>query len=166
MRQTYLISTQFGSFSLVVSNKGLYQLDFPNLRNHPSDKKQSRVKLPALVRKTKKMLSDYFKGKTIAFRKLKMDWTGYSDFEKKVLKVLSRIPPGKTLTYSGLARRVGSPKAARAVGGCMSKNRLPVILPCHRILGVGNRLGGYSGGLQWKKTLLKLENIRLFDEKH
>lgn len=80
-------------------------------------------------------------------------------FHRKVYRVLCRVPAGKTITYAELARRVGSPKAARAVGQAMAKNPFPIIIPCHRVVPSSGKLGAYSGrgGVATKRALLRLE---------
>jgi methylated-DNA-[protein]-cysteine S-methyltransferase len=78
-------------------------------------------------------------------------------FEKKVLRKLLKTEYGTRFSYGELARQVKKPKAARAVGSVLRKNRLPVIIPCHRVLASGGGLGGFSAGLVWKQRLLALE---------
>jgi O-6-methylguanine DNA methyltransferase len=77
-----------------------------------------------------------------------------------VLEQLARVPYGETTTYGELARRVGHPRAARAVGTVMNRNRIPIVLPCHRVVGSTGDLTGYAGGLDVKQTLLELEGAR------
>jgi methylated-DNA-[protein]-cysteine S-methyltransferase len=83
-------------------------------------------------------------------------------FHRKVYRALCNIPSGKTVTYAGLARLAGSPKAARAVGQAMAKNPWPIVIPCHRVVAGNGRLGGYSGrgGVATKRKLLQLEGHR------
>ncbi|NNJ25311.1 methylated-DNA--[protein]-cysteine S-methyltransferase [Alienimonas chondri] len=80
-------------------------------------------------------------------------------FARKVVASLRRVPRGETVSYAELARQAGSPKAARAVGGVMRSNRVPLLVPCHRVVGAGGRLGGFSAptGVELKKRLLALE---------
>ncbi|WFE63113.1 methylated-DNA--[protein]-cysteine S-methyltransferase [Micromonospora sp. WMMD714] len=80
-----------------------------------------------------------------------------SEFERAVWQEMTRIPYGETLTYGEVARRVGDPGAARAVGVACNRNPVPVIVPCHRIVGAGGKLVGFGGGLPRKVTLLELE---------
>ncbi|MFZ3071779.1 MAG: methylated-DNA--[protein]-cysteine S-methyltransferase [Thermodesulfobacteriota bacterium] len=97
-----------------------------------------------------KLLNSYFKGKKVSFD-LWLDPEG-TEFEIKVWAALSRIPYGETKTYSDVAREIGSNNGARAVGGACGKNPLPIIVPCHRVVGT-NGLGGYSaGGVETKVT--------------
>ena len=107
------------------------------------------------------LLKRYFDGKRVGFR-CKIDLSGFTIFERKVYRVLSRIPYGRTITYSELARRAGVPNGARAVGNVMAKNPLPIIIPCHRVVGKGGGLGGFSaiGGTKMKEQLLRMESAR------
>ena len=101
-------------------------------------------------------LKDYFAGKRDEFDlPLRMTGTG---FQEKVWKEIARIPFGETLTYSELARRVGSPTAIRAAGASTGRNPMSIIVPCHRVVGKNGSLTGFAGGLERKRHLLKLEN--------
>jgi methylated-DNA-[protein]-cysteine S-methyltransferase len=104
-------------------------------------------------------LRAYAEGRRDDFRDVPVDWGEMTAFQQKVLTLCRRIPFGKTLTYGELAARAGSPRAARAVGSCMARNPIPLIIPCHRVLASGGRLGDYSapGGTETKKRLLDLE---------
>jgi methylated-DNA-[protein]-cysteine S-methyltransferase len=90
-------------------------------------------------------LGQYFAGHRHQFR-LPLDLDGLPSFTSKVLEVLQTVPFGATLTYGDLAAKAGSPLAARAVGQVMAANPLPIMIPCHRVVAAGGRLGGYSGG--------------------
>ncbi len=81
-----------------------------------------------------------------------------SEFSKKVYNVLKEIPYGKVVTYESVARKLGSPKAARAVGNACARNPLPIIIPCHRVVRKNGSLGGFTGGIHIKKFLLDIEN--------
>ncbi len=100
-------------------------------------------------------LSAYFKGEPVAFTQ-KLDLRG-TDFQKAVWRELMKIPYGNVRSYKWLAVRVGNPNAARAVGNALNANRIPVIIPCHRIIESSGGLGGFGGGLELKKKLLGLE---------
>lgn len=84
-------------------------------------------------------------------------------FHRKVYQALCKVPAGKTITYAELAKRAGSPGAARAVGTAMAKNPWPIIIPCHRVVAGNGKLGGYSGrgGVATKVALLELEGVTL-----
>ena len=88
---------------------------------------------------------------------LPVDLTGVTPFRQRVLAVCREIPFGATTTYAALAACVGSPQAARAVGQAMATNPVPLIIPCHRVLGAHGRLTGFRGGLAWKRALLEHE---------
>src|SRR5262249_54497647 len=104
-------------------------------------------------------LDEYFAGKRRAFD-LPLDLR-VAPFPAEVLRELARVPYGRTDTYGALAARVGRPKAARAVGTVMNRNPIPIVLPCHRIVGANGALTGYAGGLEIKQTLLELEGAML-----
>jgi methylated-DNA-[protein]-cysteine S-methyltransferase len=97
------------------------------------------------------------------FRDLRLDLSGYSEFQRKTLQLCRNIPFGTTLSYGALAARLGSPNAARAVGGCMARNHIPIIIPCHRVVPASGGLGSYSapGGVSMKKRLLNIENASI-----
>lgn len=101
-------------------------------------------------------LADYFMGKLHKFS-LDLDLHLTSPFQKEVFSALKKVPYGQTVTYGQLAESIGSPMAARAVGHALHKNPLPIIVPCHRVVGADGTLTGYSRGLDWKRRLLDLE---------
>ena len=105
-------------------------------------------------------LDEYFEGRRHAFD-LAVDLRGLTPFSERVLHELARVPFGETATYSVLAERAGKPKAARAVGTIMNRNPIPIVLPCHRIIGANGSLVGYGGGLDRKVALLTLEGVLL-----
>ncbi|MCH7662833.1 MAG: methylated-DNA--[protein]-cysteine S-methyltransferase [Chloroflexi bacterium] len=100
-------------------------------------------------------LGAYFMGDLTEFE-LTLSPQG-SPFYREVWRELERIPYGRTLSYGELAERVGRPKAARAVGAANGRNPLPIVIPCHRVIGRDGSLTGYGGGLRFKKALLELE---------
>ena len=109
----------------------------------------------AVLLKCKQQLDDYFSGKTFGFNlPLYAEGTG---FQKKVWAELLKIPYGETITYMELAVRLGDVKAIRAVGTANGRNPIAIVIPCHRIIGAGNRLTGYAGGLGRKFWLLNHE---------
>lgn len=89
-----------------------------------------------------------------------IDWDGISGFRRAVMEETLRIPPGETRSYGWLAERVGSPRAARAVGRVMATNPMPFVVPCHRVVASDGSLGGYGAGLALKEALLRLEGAR------
>ena len=88
-----------------------------------------------------------------------LDILAGTDFQRRVWAALRQIPPGKTSSYGAIARQIGRPKAVRAVGGACGANPLPVLIPCHRVLAADGRMGGFSGGLDWKRRLLAAEGV-------
>jgi len=102
-----------------------------------------------------RQLSDYFRGNATAF-KLPLDLRG-TVFQRNVWKALLDVPYGSTASYRDIAASIGQPKAVRAVGGANNRNPVPIIVPCHRIIGSNGALVGYGGGLPVKEQLLRLE---------
>lgn len=153
---THTIKTKYGSFYLEATVNGLSRLHFPAKELRPVKGKASSP----VVRKTAKLIEQYFEGKPISFERLKMDLSHFTASEQKVLRALAKVRRGQVVSYQQLAEKAGFPRAARFVGSVMRKNRLPLILPCHRVLTSGGALGGYSCGIPWKKRLLKLEGVK------
>ena len=90
-----------------------------------------------------------------------MNLSRLTDFSAKVLKQACKIPRGKVATYSGLAAKLGKPRAARAVGTALANNPFPIIIPCHRVVRADGSLGGFGGGLRMKRELLHREGVAL-----
>lgn len=112
-----------------------------------------------LLEEAEKQLSAYFRGERQNFDlPLKSQGT---DFQEKVWKVLQTIPYGQTRSYKQVAEAIGNEKASRAVGGANNKNPLPILVPCHRVVGSNGAMVGYGLGLPVKKQLLALEGIEL-----
>ncbi len=107
-----------------------------------------------------RQLDEYFDGSRSAFE-LELDLRGAAPFAGQVLAELARVPYGQTTTYGALATKVGAPRAARAVGTVMNRNPIPIVLPCHRVVGANGSLTGYAGGLDVKERLLRLEGALL-----
>jgi O-6-methylguanine DNA methyltransferase len=101
-------------------------------------------------------LEAYFKTGKGSFSGYKLKLDGMTPFQRNVLKAIRKIPAGETMTYGDVAKAAGKPGAARAVGNVMARNPIPLILPCHRVV-ASNGLGGFTGGLDVKRKLLKLE---------
>jgi methylated-DNA-[protein]-cysteine S-methyltransferase len=114
------------------------------------------LRSPRPVDDVRRELDEYFDGRRRAFD-LAVDTTALAPFQRTVLDELARVPYGEVETYGGLALRVGNPRAARAVGGALNRNPIPIVLPCHRVVGASGQLVGYAGGLDRKRALLDLE---------
>jgi methylated-DNA-[protein]-cysteine S-methyltransferase len=108
----------------------------------------------------RRQLDEYFGHERREFD-VPVDLSALPQFQRLVLDELQRVPFGATNTYGGLAARIGKPQAARAVGGALNKNPVPIVVPCHRILGATGSLVGYAGGLARKEQLLELEGAIL-----
>lgn len=145
-----------GPLFLVFSGKGLAEIGFEGER--PA---YPRGRAPESF---KKQLSDYFSGALKEFHQPVLFLSG-TDFEKKVWLTLKEIAYGETRTYKWLAEKVGSPKGSRAVGQALSRNPVPIVLPCHRVIESDGSLGGYSGGVNIKRRLLDLEYYYLISGK-
>jgi methylated-DNA-[protein]-cysteine S-methyltransferase len=117
------------------------------------------LRSPRSIDTARRELDEYFAGKRRSFD-LPLDLRALPPFTLDVLDELARVPYGETTTYGALAQRVGRPRAARAVGTVMNRNRIPIVLPCHRVVGSSGDLTGYAGGLDRKITLLELEGAR------
>ena len=148
------MDSPIGSLLLVGDKEGLKRVGFPSgkgkLEVNDSWNENSDPFTEAMFQ-----LNQYFKGKRKNFDlRLKLEGT---DFQVKVLTELQKVPFGETVSYGELARRVGNPKASRAVGAVNAKNPLPIVIPCHRVIGANGSLTGFGGGIPAKITLLELE---------
>ena len=114
---------------------------------------------PSLVQR----LQSFANGRPDGFSDVRIDTSGMTEFTSGIIRTCRHIPFGQTMTYGQLAAKAGFPGAARAAGNVMAANRVPLIVPCHRIVGSGNRWGGFSapGGVRTKRRLLKWESAVL-----
>lgn len=111
---------------------------------------------PEGLREVERQLSEYFRGDREAFD-LPVDLDPVSEFDRRVLRAAAGLDFGEVVTYGELARRIGRPRAARAVGGALGRNPVPVVVPCHRIVRGDGGLGGYGSGVEYKERLLRIE---------
>jgi methylated-DNA-[protein]-cysteine S-methyltransferase len=114
------------------------------------------VEAPARLDDARRQLDEYFEGRRRDFE-LSIDWGLVGDFGRRVLGRTARIPYGDVATYGEVARGIGSPGAARATGNALGSNPMPIVVPCHRVVASGGKLGGYTGGVDRKRLLLGLE---------
>tara|TARA_Y100001936_G_C16086431_1_gene682083 strand:+ start:3667 stop:4116 length:450 start_codon:yes stop_codon:yes gene_type:complete len=147
---------------LVQSNKGLRKLIFEkDISNFSETNSEGNcyelIKDNAALSATKKQLEEYFNGKRINFN-IQLD-ISISNFYKKVLIEVMKIPFGNVMSYKQIAVKINNPQAYRAVGTANAKNTIPIIIPCHRVIANNGTLGGYGGGLKIKKFLLKMEGV-------
>jgi methylated-DNA-[protein]-cysteine S-methyltransferase len=112
----------------------------------------------------RKELEAYFDGKIRKFMQ-ELKFAAGTEFEKKVWNALMEVPYGETRTYKWIAERIGSPKSSRAVGQALSRNPIPIVVPCHRIIESDGSIGGYSSGDNIKERLLKIEYYHSLDKR-
>jgi len=155
VRNELVMETPVGKLRLVASNKGLTAIDVKATYSKLATKPDGRAQ--EILAETRKQLTQYFAGDRKKFD-LPFDLTG-TPFQVKAWKTLTRIPYGKTISYSEQAKAMRKAKAFRAVGSANGKNPIPIIIPCHRVIASNGGLGGYSLGLKMKRQLMKLEGI-------
>ena len=171
------VATRDGIFRAHYSDKGLAGLDFPktSVRSRQgdeslifdnsiiTDRDSSRLPLQIKIRAWHRTTTDALK-KILAGNEPKefppLDLAG-TEFQKSVWNALRKISLGKTKSYGEIAAAIGRPRAVRAVGGACGANPIPVLVPCHRALAANKKLGGFSGGLDWKRSLLKREGSKI-----
>ena len=151
--------TQVGGVELrlAAGEAGLHSIEFS--REGAIDGREN-PRHPLLL-ETKRQLRAYFAGDLREFD-LPLDIAGTA-FQQRVWRALLRIPYGETRSYSEIARSIGAPSAVRAVGAANGANPIPIVVPCHRVIGAGGSLVGYGGGLPLKQRLLALERGSLFE---
>ena len=152
------IDSPIGPLLLVADSSGLTQINFCHGR-HPSKPDASWKENPKPLKETVRQLKAYFAG-TLKDFDLPLSPQGTA-FQLGVWKRLCDIPYGETISYGELARRIGNPNASRAVGLANGSNPIPIIIPCHRVIGSNGKLTGYGGGLPIKEKLLALERRQL-----
>ncbi len=153
-----------GPLTVIVTPRGLLRLSYPG---EPVDAQLDDVaarvspRVLAAAERTddvRRQLDEYFSGSRQAFD-LPIDWRLVRGFAGGVLRATARIPFGAVSTYRDIAARAGSPNAYRAAGNALGSNPVPIVVPCHRVLHAGGGLGGYTGGLDRKRYLLRLEGV-------
>jgi methylated-DNA-[protein]-cysteine S-methyltransferase len=160
-----LTESPIGPLLVAVSEHGLCRISFDPEPERELDSLSrafgARVlRSPRPVAEVKRELDEYFAGERRSFD-LPVDIQRLTPFNRSVLEELARVPYGSLTTYGTLAGRTGRPRAARAVGMVMNRNPIPIVLPCHRVVGSTGSLVGYAGGLERKETLLRLEGALL-----
>jgi methylated-DNA-[protein]-cysteine S-methyltransferase len=160
MNQVYYsrFESPVGPLLLAGSKRGLQLIIFAAGRRARSVDPEWRLDSSAFV-EVVEQLQSYFAGERKNFD-LSLVLEG-TDFQKRVWTALREIPYGETISYKGLAEWIGRPKAVRAVGAANGANPIPIIIPCHRVIGNDGSLTGFGGGLQLKKQLLELESLQL-----
>jgi len=153
----HAFDTPIGTLRLVGGEDSIDCIDLPNRAVEPPDPAwtPSADRLPAALAEAKRQIEEYFAGERQDFD-LPLSPQGTA-FQRRVWAELRRIPFGETISYGELAARIGKPSASRAVGAANGRNPLPVVVPCHRVIGSDGRLTGFGGGLPTKQALLDLE---------
>ncbi len=118
------------------------------------------VRRPRWTEPVCRQLERYFAGSAVAFD-APLDLGVGTPFERRVWEATRRVPHGEVASYGSIAAHVGSPRAARAVGNALGQNPIPILIPCHRVILGSKEMGGFSGGLTWKRFLLELERGQL-----
>ena len=125
-------------------------------RSSPRSCRRACSRRPRGSTRVRRELDEYFEGRRKSFD-LPIDWSLTRGFTRGVLQATARIPYGEVGTYASVAGEAGSPRAVRAAGNALGANPMPVVVPCHRVLRTGGALGGYTGGIERKEFLLRLE---------
>jgi methylated-DNA-[protein]-cysteine S-methyltransferase len=165
-----LVQTALGSCAVGWTAVGLVAVELPRptaqaarsalLRRHPQAVESEPT---GAVRAAVDGIVALLAGEPVDFAEAPLDLTGVGEFELRVYALARTIPPGATLTYGELARRLGDPGAAQAVGRALARNPVPIVVPCHRITAAGGRPGGFSGagGVDTKMRLLAVEGAAI-----
>ncbi|HMJ35439.1 MAG TPA: methylated-DNA--[protein]-cysteine S-methyltransferase [Baekduia sp.] len=161
-----VVDSPVGALVAAVTPQGLVRLayeDFNGGLDEVLDSLAARLsprilEAPARLDAVRRELEEYFAGRREAFD-FPIDWTLYSDFGRRVLQATAAIPFGHTATYGQVAAQAGNAKASRAAGRALGANPIPIVVPCHRVIGTSGKLTGYTGGMHRKEALLRLEGI-------
>ena len=159
-----MFDTPFGRIGVVATARGIRQVVLPpnvecqmlNAKCQSRTLRRGSAAAEALAARAEREIRDYLAGRRRTFA-VAVDLDAVPPFQRKALAAVGKVPYGKTVTYGELARRVGRPRAARAVGQAMAHNPVPLVVPCHRVVASGGGLGGFGGGLDLKRRLLALE---------
>lgn len=164
------VNTPYGQMTVIASPKGVAVIRFPN----PKESGQTNIHIEKyfsgyevvesrspVIEKTLQWLNRFFAGDFDSLETPPLDLRGTA-FQLKVWDTLLRIPMGETWSYLRLAEEMGDPKAVRAVGGANGRNPVPIIVPCHRVIGKNGSLVGFGGGIDLKKKLLSHEQSVTF----
>jgi len=156
------LATPLGTMWAATSEKGLVQFHISGNKESFIRELKTRIKAeyvedPGKFNELKSQLDRYFKGERLIFE-VPFDMRG-TPFQVAVWKAIYSIPYGKLTSYGGIARNIGRPKAVRAVGNAVGDNPMGLVVPCHRVVSSNDGIGGFGGGLDWKRKLLAREEI-------
>lgn len=156
------LDSPIGRLTVAITPRGLARIVFESEDRDAELERLSRLISPRVLTAARaaddvrRELDEYFGGARRRFD-LKLDRRLMSPFARDVLAATARVGYGHLATYGEIASRIGRPKAARAVGAALGSNPIPIVVPCHRVIGAAGRLTGYAGGLPRKEALLRLE---------
>ena len=149
------LETPIGILTIIEENNAITKIVFGSIEKRETMQENETP----LLKETKKQLTEYFEGTRNEFQ-IPCNPKG-TEFQKDVWQELQNIPYGETSTYQEIAFSIGNVRACRSVGRANNKNPIPIIIPCHRVIGKNNKLLGYAGGMQIKEFLLRLEGSQL-----
>ena len=152
MKNVFFYKTEIGNIMIAEDGKSITNLYF---KEESELKEEYVIKETELIKEAFKQLKEYFQGNR-KFFELPLEPSG-TEFQRKCWKALLEIPYGHTRSYGEIAKRIGNPKASRAVGLSNNRNPISIFIPCHRVIGANGKLVGYAGGLNVKEYLLNLE---------
>ncbi len=165
-----LFRTSVGACALAWGERGLVAVQLPESKEADTRARVVRrcpgaleLPPPPAIRRAIEAIAELLDGKLVDLSALMLDMTAVPAFQRRVYELAREIPPGQTLTYGELARRLGAPGAARAVGQALGRNPFAIVVPCHRVLAAGRKPGGFSanGGLHTKRRLLAIEGAQV-----
>jgi methylated-DNA-[protein]-cysteine S-methyltransferase len=160
------LDTPLGPIAVFVTPRGLVRVaydreNFGEVAAEVAEQVSPRVLVaPQRTDVVREQLDDYFEARRRTFD-VPIDWTLVRGFNQGVLRATADIPFGETASYGEVAAAAGSPRAARAAGNALAGNPIPIVVPCHRVIHAGGGIGGYTGGLDNKRFLLRLEGVSI-----
>jgi methylated-DNA-[protein]-cysteine S-methyltransferase len=161
-----LVDSPLGRLLTARTRRGLVEISYgaerpDDLLARLSERLSPRVlEMPARLDDVRRQLDEYFEGRRTSFE-VPIDWSLSTGFTQRVLRATAKVPFGQLASYRDVATRAGNERAVRAAGNALGHNPIPIVVPCHRIIRTGGALGGYTGGLERKEYLLKLEGVLL-----
>ena len=165
MAAVRVFDTPLGRMAVAATDRGVARVALPGCREDVaaiaalSQPPSPDAEAEAIARQAERELAEYLAGTRRTFS-VPVDLSAAPPFRRTVFEALRAVPFGRTVTYAALARRAGSPRAARAVGQAMAHNPVPLLVPCHRVV-ASTGLGGFGGGLDLKRRLLALEGVEV-----
>lgn len=155
---TSLLQSELGTFVLQGDDQGITRIVLPGSRSRPKETVRVTPGQADLLEEAAKQITEFINGERTIFN-LPLSISG-TDFQMRVWDIIKHIPFGHTVSYSEIGQQLGNKKKARAVGGAANANPVPLVIPCHRVIGADGNLTGFAGGLKMKKRLLALEKER------